>query len=128
MNFLMKAADLGYDPAKPVEDVGKRFGIGAEVLLRGMITVFAVLCVIWLCLVLLRLFLHDLPKKRAAKATPAEEEKKAVPSPVSAPAPVTPKADDGELVAVIAAAIAAAEAEEGNGKFRVVSFHRVNKS
>lgn len=127
MNFLMKAADLGYDPNKPVEDVGARLGIGAEVLLRGMITVFAVLCVIWLSLVLLRLFLYDLPKRRAAKAAPAEEEKNEA-APAPAPAPIAPKTDDGELVAVIAAAIAAAEAEEGNGKFRVVSFHRVNKS
>ena len=35
------------------------------------------------------------------------------------------EADDGEIIAVLAAAIAAAESEDNGLKFRVVSFRRV---
>lgn len=89
---------------------------GGEMFLIGMATVFAVLGVIFLCLVLFKVVFTNLEAKGA------KVEKK-VEAPVApAPAPVS---NDAEIVAVIAAAIAMAESESGNDtKFRVVSFRR----
>lgn len=117
--FLLDATE----PAKQIDpDFLSRLLTGGSVLLRGMCTVFAVLIIIWGCVALLRVFMYDLPRKRAEKkaqlAVPVEE---------AAPAEVLPETDDGELIAVLAAAIAAAESDGDNTKFRVVSFHRLNK-
>ena len=95
-------------------------GYGGFMLLVGMATVFAVLCTLWICLVLFKLGFHDLPEKRKAKAL-ANKEAEA--------APVIEETDDnvginGEIVAAIAAAIAMAESENSGIKFRVVSFRR----
>ncbi len=91
---------------------------GGAMLLIGMATVFAVLCLLWLFLVLFKVFFHDLPAKRDKKA--------AVISPVTpVQETVTPTpSEDNEIVAVIAAAIAMAESESNGTKFRVVSFKR----
>ena len=91
-------------------------GYGGQTVLLGMGAVFAVLIIIWAALVLLKVFLHDIPNKKKAAAVTVSE-------------PTTPEpvvyADAGEeLVAVIAAAIAMAESESGGAKFRVVSFRR----
>ena len=103
--------------------LSQRFLTGSKVLLIGMCTVFAVLSIIWFCLYLIRLLL--------GRITPSVK-KTAAPAPTTTPAPVAsvavaPVSAEGELIAVIAAAIAAAEAESGKTGFRVVSFHRVNK-
>ena len=89
---------------------------GGQMFLIGIVTVFAVLGVIFLCLLVFKYAFagrgNTSPKKEA---------------PVQAPvAAVTAKSTtDAELVAVIAAAIAMAESESGDGsKFRVVSFRR----
>ena len=95
-------------------------GFGGFMLLVGMATVFAVLCTLWICLVLFKIFFHDLPEKRKAKALASK--------PTEA-APVVEQADaseglSGEIVAAIAAAIAMAESESSGIKFKVVSFRR----
>ena len=88
---------------------------GGQMFLIGIATVFAVLGVIFLCLLIFKYAFAKVETK------PAKPEKVAAPV-TSAPAHV---ATDAEIVAVIAAAIAMAEAEAGNGqKFRVVSFRR----
>ncbi len=90
---------------------------GGAMLAIGMVTIFAVLCLLWICLALFKIFFHDLPAKRASKpavaasAAPAEET-------------VYNTADDSEIIAVISAAIAMAESESGGTQFRVVSFKR----
>ena len=89
---------------------------GGQMFLIGIITVFAVLGVIFLCLLVFKYAFAKVgssaPKKEAPAVAPAMQ------------APVQ-RASDSELVAVIAAAIAMAESESGNGaKFRVVSFRR----
>ena len=94
-------------------------GYGGFMLLVGMATVFAVLCTLWICLVLFKLGFHDLPEKRKNAAsqvveTPAKE----------VVAEVAPVSDDGEVIAAIAAAIAMAESESSGIKFKVVSFRR----
>lgn len=87
-------------------------GFGAQMLLIGMATVFAVLILLWICLALFaRVFDGKKEKEEPQIAPPAPE--------------VTPVVQhDDELVAVIAAAIATAESEHSGAKFRVVSFRR----
>ncbi len=105
----------------------------------GLVMVFAVLALLAVVVTLSKVVLYDLPRKakeRAAAKAKAEAEKEektvAQSEPVAAPA-VAPaaQADDGELVAVITAAVAAAIASGDYGSefasgFRVVSFNRVN--
>ncbi len=113
------------DPSVIDPSFENRLSMGAGVLLRGMLTVFAVLSIIWLFVVLLRVFIHDLPKRSVAK----KAAKAKVEEPVAVTAesfPVAPPAD-AELIAVITAAIAAYTADEGGMSFRVVSFRRVNQ-
>ena len=89
---------------------------GGQMFLIGMAVVFSVLAVIYLCLLLFKTAFANTAKKK-----PVVEKK------VEAPVAVAPAAvnNEAEIVAVIAAAIAMAEAESGNEtKFRVVSFRR----
>ena len=88
---------------------------GTQMLLLGMLMVFAVLGIIYLALQIFHfvcsLFMGNKDKK--------EEVVEAAPV-------VLVKTNDEEIVAVIAAAIAAAENEMPNARFRVVSFKRVS--
>lgn len=121
INNLLALAD-GAGVINP--DFGARLAQATEVLLRGMLTVFGVLAIIWLSLTVLRYFVYDLPNKKKSKApaTPAVREiAPAVTQQVETAAP-----DNGELIAVIAAAIAAASGED-TSSFRVVSFKRIRK-
>lgn len=115
--FLLKIED----PNVAIENKWDAFVEGGAVLLRGILTVFAVLCIIWACLFLVR--------KIIELATGQAQASEKAPAPIPVPqAPVpAPVPADGELIAVIAAAIAAAENETGHTGFRVVSFRRVNK-
>lgn len=100
----------------------------AEVTLLGLGMVFAVLAILWAVLAVFKLVF--------AKDTVGKTEQKK-PQTAEAPAPpvVTEQkaTDDGELIAVITAAVAAYRAsEEGMndaeaGGFRVVSFKRATK-
>ena len=90
---------------------------GGAVLLIGMLTVFSVLCILWLFLVLFRLVFHDIPKKRAEKHPLKPVVVDETPREVKT-------MDDGEIIAVISAAIAMAENDNSGAKFRVVSFRR----
>ena len=115
-----------FDYTKPIVDfqnfditqLGEAFLFGGSILLIGMLTVFAVLCLLWLFLTLFKLAFHDIPVKRPKKnaaPVPAVKEKTEDVS----------KTDDSEIIAVIAAAIALAESENTGMKFRVVSFRKV---
>lgn len=119
----MHAFLLATNFEEPIANKWEAFLFGGGVFLRGMLTVFAVLCIIWFFLFLVRLLIE---KMNGAVENRVQEAP--APAPVAVAAePVAPATDDGELIAVIAAAIAAAEAETGRSGFRVVSFHRVNK-
>ena len=113
------------DFSKPIIDfsnfsfsqLGDAVLFGAAIILMGMLTVFAVLCILWLFLILFKFVFHDLKDKRAQKKASLtvnladnKDEDKSV--------------DDSEIIAVIAAAIAAAESDNSGIKFRVVSFKR----
>ena len=115
------------DYTKPIVDLSDfkisslsdALAFGGTILLIGMAAVFTVVCILWIFLVIFKLVFHNLPQKRASKRDNTEkvtiieehEEK--------------PKTDDTEIIAVIAAAIAMAENEHSDQKFRVVSFRRV---
>ena len=116
MNFLLDVNSV--DITKPIDSFGDKFLYGGQMLLIGICTVFAVLIMLWLTLVLFKLFFHDIPAGQKNKL----KEVKAEPAPVYQ----APEASDGEeIIAVIAAAIAMAENEcGGNKQFRVVSFKR----
>ncbi len=103
------------DPSLPITGFGERFSYGIQMLLLGMGTVFAVLCILWACLFLFKFFFHDLPAKRPVKTDIIED---------TVSETVVDVTDDGEIIAAIAAAIAMAESESENVKFRVVSFKR----
>lgn len=97
-------------------DLTKALGFGGAMVLIGMATVFAVLILLWICLVLFKVFFHDIPEKKAkanevAPVVPVQEATVSQPS-------------DTEIIAVLAAAIAMAESESGGIKFNVVSFKR----
>jgi len=98
-----------------------RWAEAGRMTLLGMVMIFAVLGLLWAVLSVFKLVM-------VGKAKEAKKEE-----PVATPAPVAEAesvvADDGELVAVIAAAIAAYRASEGMdatdaSAFRVVSFRR----
>ena len=114
------------DYSKPIIDfsnfdisqLGQAAGFGGAMVLIGMATVFAVLCLLWACLVVFKIVFHDLPEKRKNNAVAVEEVME------SAPVSAVEYSDDEEIVAVIAAAIAMAESESSETKFKVVSFKR----
>ncbi len=108
MNFLLEVTDY----TKPVEGFLDRLTFGGFMLLLGMAIVFSVLVTIWGSLTLFKLYFS----KRETKP------KEVVEVPVAPVVEVLPA--ETEIVAVIAAAIAAAEAESDGTKFRVVSFRR----
>jgi len=94
---------------------------GGKVALLGMAIVFTVLLTIYLC-VLLQSLLFTKGKKK-----PKPEIKKQAPAPkVETPAPQpAPLTDNGELIAVITAAIAASRTEQQlDTNFKVVSFKK----
>ena len=115
MNFLLQfTPDQFAQKNLSIQDI---LSSGGMVVLTGMLTVFSVLAMLWLTLVIFKFFFHDVKNK--TKKT------KVVTPEVAPTVSVAPVSHDEELVAVIAAAIAMAESESGNGtKFRVVSFKR----
>ena len=118
MNFLLNISPDDYGTKNLLSEAGflDTLTFGLQMLLIGIVAVFSVLGLLWFCLYLFRVFCHDLPAKKASAKTQPE---------VAEPTPVaTPATDDAEIVAVIAAAIAAAESENSGLKFRVVSFRR----
>ena len=108
-------AIVKYGSEFDISQLGTAALFGSAMVLIGMATIFAVLCLLWGCLAIFKIVFHDLPAKKAAKAT------------VEAEAPIAiseSTSSDDEIVAVIAAAIAMAESECSDTKFKVVSFTR----
>ena len=100
---------------------GERVGYSGMMLLIGMGTIFLVLAILWGALEIF----HRIVEARS-KATAPAPAAPAAPAKVQESAPVAQ--DDGALIAVITAAVAAAMAQENGGEapaFRVVSFRRL---
>ncbi len=128
LDMVMKP-DMGMKP----ESFGDRVAIALQGTVTGMVMVFAVLGFLAVIMTLSKVIFYDIPnkKKEEKKAPVAAPAAPAAPAPVAVPeTPAAPAAtDDGELAAVITAAIAAM-IESGDyknefvGGFRVVSFKR----
>ena len=111
----MNNFSLAVENDKPLEFM-EALGFGGEMILIGMVAVFAVLGIIFALLTIFKFVFANTGKKEKAGKPKAET--------VATPAPVYTTSDT-EIVAVIAAAIAMAEGESNsNVKFRVVSFKR----
>ena len=100
-----------------ISQLGEALVFGGAILLIGILTIFAVLSILWLCLVLFKVAFHDLPQKKKAVATESV-------APVQEIVNESPVSSGDEIIAAIAAAIAMAESESSGIKFRVVSFKR----
>lgn len=108
----------------------ERLSYGAQVFVVGMLTVFSALAILWGVMVLFKIFMYDLPQKKAHKKAAAELEAAA---PQSEAAPditddndSSAADDDAQLIAVITAAIEAYSGDTGSAlPFRVVSYKRV---
>ena len=117
MNFLLQVTKDDYaSQIIKTKSFGEAALFGLEIVAIGMVAVFAVLGVIWLSLLLFNKLMPVVKRKKEPVSKPAQA--------VVAPAPVASADTNAELVAVIAAAIAAAESESSGAKFRVVSFKR----
>ena len=105
----------------------ERMAYGLQVFVVGLGTVFAVLIILWLALLLFKVFAYDLPQKKAKKLAEESAKVESAAPVVTEPVAVeeTTAEDDTQLIAVITAAIAAYNAQSGNSlPFRVVSFKR----
>ena len=111
----------------------ERASTAGTVTLMGMVTIFAVLAILWAMIEIMHAVLHKGEKKekepRQKKATPAAAPKQDDAAVAAAIAAALAAAeDDGAIVAAITAAITAARAEAGEtGAFRVVSFKRAER-
>lgn len=114
---------------------GEAWLYALQMTLIGMGMIFAVLGILWGALAIFKLIFARNEGEKKEKATlelKAEKEIKpvTVEAPTATPTPVATSASDAELIAVLTAAIAAYEAEQGRcvsvGDFRVVSYRRAN--
>ena len=119
------------------ESFGKRAEIALQGTATGMVMVFAVLGLLAVIVTLSKVVCYDIPNKKKEKAkaahAPAAAPAPSVKTVQEAPAAVQPVTDDGELIAVITAAVAAVieSSEYKNefvGGFRVVSFKKSTNS
>ena len=105
------------------QTVGDVFKNGGSYAIVGLLTVFAVLAIIWGVLELFHFISHGKAKKKSDSVAPT-----VTVAPASEPAPIVSapasQLNDDEIIAVIAAAIATAQSENPIGSFRVVSFKR----
>ena len=126
--------DMGLNP----ESFNDRLGYAIQGTVTGIVMVFAVLTLLTLILYGSKYVFYDIPNRKSEKAKKAKEVKSSIPAEPVAVEPevseVAPAAqDDGELIAVITAAVAAMieSSEYKNdfvGGFRVVSFKRSEKT
>lgn len=126
LNIGKLLLDANADGAEELATVGEKATTALSVFLLGLGTVFVVLIILYIVITLMgKIFYHD-DKKKATVAAAPEPTPEAVVEENIVPEQET---DDGELVAVITAAIAAFS-EAGGGEtvpgFRVVSFKRAS--
>ena len=109
MNFLLDS-----NPS----NLGETLALGGEVVLVGMLSIFAVLGLIWACLLIFKIVFYDMKQGGGKVLVESKKSEAEVVVPVSRPT------EDTEIIAVLAAAIAAAESDCAGLKFRVVSYRR----
>lgn len=113
-------------------DLLDRLSYGAQVFVVGMLTVFLALAILWGVMILFKIFMYDLPQKKAHKKTAAELDATSSATEVASDIADTDDStdyDDAQLIAVITAAIEAYSDASGNAlPFRVVSYKRVRSA
>lgn len=119
---------LGFLAQSSETTVGDRILEGGQIVILGMLTVFAVLAILWGVLAISKIFFYDLPAKKSnAKNSDAsvKEEKNEAPV-VKETVSVSYEEDDGAIVAAITAAVSEYLKDDAAyaGGFRVVSFRR----
>ncbi len=106
-------------------NVLEKLGYGATATVIGLLIVFAGLTIIILSLKVMSLVFAAVEKRKAAKAAAALPKVEAAPA-LETPAKNTVEADDGELIAVIAAAIAAFDFGGSEKPVKIKSIRRVS--
>ena len=107
---------------------GERVAYAGRLTLIGMVTVFAVLALLWGAISIMRVLLpsKEKPKRKAIVSGELSQEHFVDAAPASTPVPVAN--DDAALLAAITAAIAVVwESEHPGTGFRVVSYRHVDK-
>ena len=112
-------------------DWGERASTAGTVTLMGMVTIFAVLALLWASIEIMHHLLHRGEKKEKPvsekKPAPVGTDDAAIAAAIAAA--MAASEDDGATVAAITAAITAMRAEAGDtGAFRVVSFKAVGRA
>lgn len=107
--------NISADKYSQTLNFSEALSFGGEVVIIGMVAVFAVLGLLWAILTVFK-FVFTPTVKAPKSENPAANAQSPAPRALT---------NDAEIVAVIAAAIAMAEGESDSGmKFRVVSFRR----
>ena len=114
--FMLSQFLLEVDPNMPILNKGELISYGSKMMLVGMGIVFSVLIVLYACLSLFKYLCGILQNSK-------DENDKA--SSVKDSQIITREEVSEEIIAVIAAAIAMANEEFPDKKFRVVSFKRL---
>ena len=110
MNALLEVTDY---TQQPIDGFLNKLSFGGMMLIIGMLAVFVVLVIIWAFLAAFSRLSH---RKKTAKPAPKQE--------IRNETYHKNTADERELIAVLAAAVYAAESENNGLKFRVVSFRK----
>lgn len=123
---------LGFLAKSSETTVGERILEGGQIVILGMLTVFAVLAILWGILALSKIFFYDNPAKKSnAKDGNASINEEKEEAPVAKETASTPcEEDDGAIVAAITAAVSEYLKDDAAyaGGFRVVSFRRNGSS
>ncbi len=108
-------------------ELSESASVAGIVTLQGMLTVFAVLALLWGAIEIVHRLLHGAQSSSERKTDEPASADSASDAAIAAAiaAALAANEDEGAVVAAITAAIAAQRAEQGeNGEFRVVSFRR----
>lgn len=103
---------------------------GGVIFVQGLLTVFAVLAILWGALALFKVFFYDIPEKKKNKSEEKSEPAAPIESFDTSVSTSAPVEDEGAIVAAITAALSEYFAQSGEytGGFRVVSFRKSHSS
>ena len=112
--------------------LAERLTYGLQVFCVGILTVFAALIILWIVLLLFKVFMYDIPNRKANEKkleTEANIQKSPAAEASAAQSTDPTTAGNDEIIAAITAAISAYTSQSANaGSFRVVSYRRKGSS